>query len=114
MNGNGQKVVIQGHRLCVSISDNGAYYAPQWTRDINDELKFEHFTELLNFNNPVKALKELYHTIVSMSDGHDKPLYLIGSTEKRTRVYAMLLKRGNIPFRVVHEPIDNDLALEVL
>lgn len=98
----------------ITVEDNGSYYAPQWVEAKEGDLDFSDFTNLIGFDNPLAAIKKIGRAVIELSSGLDKPVYFIGSTDKRTRVYAKLLKSCGFAFNLVKEPIDGDLAIEIL
>lgn len=102
---------VQGRTLKITVEDNDSYYAPQWIEDKQGEICFDDFTSLLNFPNPRAALKQIGRAVIGLCSSLDKPVYFIGSTDKRTRVYAKLLKSCGFAYTLVHEPIDGDLAI---
>lgn len=109
-----KSIEVQGKILVVSIDDNGGYYAPQWIEAHNGNISYANFTAMIGFENPLAALKQIGREIIEMSRGLDKPVYFIGSTDKRTRVYAKLLKQCGFAFEFVNEPNDGELAINLL
>lgn len=109
-----QIINVQGRTLKITVEDNGSYYAPQWIEDKACEVDFDDFTALIGFDNPLAAIKQIGRAVIELSRNLDKPVYFIGSTDKRTRVYAKLLKACGFVFTMVNEPIDGDLAIEVI
>ncbi len=104
---------IQGRTIKITIEDNGSYYAPQWIEASEDVVYFDKFTALLGFKNPLSAIKQIGREIIELSTGLDKPVYFIGSTDKRTRVYSKLLKSCGFTFSLINEPVDNELAINL-
>jgi rhodanese-related sulfurtransferase len=113
---------IQGVDLEISaLEDNGDYYAPQWFMS-NDEIIGEYsngckdgaFEALVSFKNPMAALKEIGEIIVNQCRNADKPVFFVGSTEKRTKVYASMLKRAGINFVYELEPDTDNMGLRLI